>query len=72
MAIERIDLKKCIGCRTCLKVCSCDVIRLDANGKPSIKYKDECCLCLYCQEDCPTGAIYVSPHKYVKQLQAWG
>ena len=72
MAIERIDKEKCIGCGTCVNVCSSDVIRMGADGKPHIRYKDECCVCLYCQEDCPAGAIYVAPDKYVKQLQAWG
>ena len=72
MAIERIDLEKCIGCGMCVNVCSCDVIRLDGRGKPYIRYQDECCLCLYCEKDCPVGAIYVSPEKSMKQLQAWG
>lgn len=72
MAIEKIDLGKCVGCGTCRNVCSCDVIRLDDKGMPYIKYKDECCVCLYCMEDCPTGAIYVAPEKYLKQKNAWG
>lgn len=72
MAIERIDRDKCIGCGICRNVCSCDVIRLDENSEPYIRYQDECCLCLYCAEDCPVGAIYVTPDKYMKQLQAWG
>lgn len=72
MAIERIDDKKCVRCGHCRDVCSCDVIRLDAEQRPVIQYKDECCLCLYCMEDCPTGAIYVSPEKTTRQLQAWG
>lgn len=72
MAIERIDLNKCIGCGTCVAICSCDVLRMGEDRHPYIRYQGECCLCLYCQEDCPTGAIYVSPDKYFKQLQAWG
>ena len=72
MAIERIDREKCIGCETCKKVCSCDVIRMDQDHKAYIKYKNECIVCLYCEIDCPVGAIYVSPEKMNKQLQAWG
>lgn len=72
MAIERIDYDKCVRCGTCVNVCSCDVIRLDDERKPFIKYKDECCVCLYCMEDCPADAIYVSPEKYLKQKNAWG
>ena len=72
MAIEKIDLEKCIGCGTCKDVCSCDVIRIGEDGKPFIRYENECCLCLYCMEDCPVGAIYESPERTFKQLQAWG
>lgn len=72
MAIERIDYEKCIGCGQCVNVCSCDVIRMNENGLPFIRYKDECCLCLYCMKDCPAAAIHITPDKYVKQLQAWG
>lgn len=72
MAIEHIDREKCIGCGMCRDVCSCDVFRLDEQGRPVIRYEGECCLCLYCVEDCPMGAIYVSPEKNFKQLQAWG
>lgn len=72
MAIERIDLDKCIGCGRCRKLCSTDVIRIGEDGKPYIKYKEDCIVCLYCEWDCPTGAIFVSPLKEYKQLQAWG
>lgn len=72
MAIRKIDYEKCIGCGMCRDVCSCDVIRLDNQHRPVIQYQNECCLCLYCAEDCPTGAIDISPEKYMKQLQAWG
>lgn len=72
MAIERINKEKCIGCGTCVKVCSCDVIRMGDDGKPYIRYPEECCLCLYCREDCPVDVIYISPDKSFKQLQAWG
>ena len=72
MAIERFDYEKCIGCGICKDACTCDVIRMGEDGKPFIKYKDECCVCLYCVEDCPVGAVYVAPEKYLKQKNAWG
>ena len=72
MAIERFDYNKCIGCGVCMNACTCDVIRMDEAGKPYIKYPDECCVCLYCMEDCPVDAVFVSPYKYLKQKNAWG
>ena len=72
MAIEKFDYDKCIRCGMCRDVCSCDVIAIDEEKKPYIRYKEECCLCLYCMKDCPAGAITITPDKYVKQLQAWG
>jgi NAD-dependent dihydropyrimidine dehydrogenase PreA subunit len=72
MVIENIDHEKCNGCGLCVKVCSCDVIRMDENKKAVIKYPEECIVCLYCEEDCPQKAIYVSPVKNFPLLTAWG
>lgn len=72
MAIERIDKEKCIGCGLCKKICAMDVIRMGDDNKAFIKYPTECIVCLYCEQDYPVGAIYVSPVKAYKQLQAWG
>ena len=38
----------------------------------TIKYVDDCQLCLYCERDCPQKAIYVSPEKKITPLIAWG
>jgi NAD-dependent dihydropyrimidine dehydrogenase PreA subunit len=72
MAIERIDRELCDGCGICVNACSSDVIRMDEEGKAVIKYADECIVCLYCEEECPTRAISVSPVKTVRLLNAWG
>ena len=72
MALERIDKEKCVGCGKCRMICAMDVIAMGEDNKAYIKYPTECVVCLFCEEDCPTGAIYVSPEKYYKQLQAWG
>lgn len=72
MAIERIDPELCTGCGICVNSCSCDVIRMGEDNKAHIEYPDECIICLYCEEDCPAHAIYVSPVKTVRLLKAWG
>ena len=72
MAIERIDKEKCNGCGNCRLVCAMDVIAMGDDGKPVIKYPADCIVCLFCEQECPTQAIYVSPTHDFKQLQAWG
>ncbi len=56
MTIEVIDLKKCIGCGTCMKSCPMDVIRMKS-GKPEILYPEDCQICHHCDLYCPVGNI---------------
>jgi NAD-dependent dihydropyrimidine dehydrogenase PreA subunit len=72
VAIESIDKGKCTGCGTCVRICPQDVLRMDKDGKPFIKYIDDCIVCMYCEEDCPTKAIFVSPVKTNPILLSWG
>ena len=72
MAIESMDKEKCVGCGNCRLVCATDVIAMGEDGKPYIKYPQDCIVCLFCEQECPTKAIYVSPRHDFKQLQAWG
>ncbi|MBI4334493.1 MAG: hypothetical protein HY673_24825 [Chloroflexi bacterium] len=70
--IKSIDKTKCQACPLrapgrCPVVEDCfqDVIRLDREGYPYIKYRRNCCNChaLYwfaCQQDCPSQAVEVS------------
>lgn len=72
MAIERIDKEKCTGCGLCVKNCNMDVIRMGKDGKPYVKYEQDCIVCMYCEEDCPTQAIFVSPYRHQPYLLSWG
>ncbi|MGN0994855.1 MAG: 4Fe-4S binding protein, partial [Butyricicoccus sp.] len=33
---------------------------------------DDCIVCMYCEEDCPAQAIFVSPVKMQPYLLSWG
>lgn len=73
MAIDKIDQELCNGCGMCVNSCSMDVIRMDDEGKKAIiKYPEDCMLCGWCLEDCPTNAIHVSPGKTFPLMVSWG
>ena len=70
MAIEQINPDVCNGCGICVESCTQDVIRMEAE-KAVIKYPEDCMSCLYCEWDCPTGAIYTTPQRNFPPLIAW-
>ncbi len=65
MTIKTIDKIKCTGCKICIDACPMDVIRFDEETETAvIKYEKDCICCYNCEEDCPTGAIYVDPLRF--------
>lgn len=68
MAIERINPETCTGCGNCVRACGCDVIRMDqTTGKARIAYQEDCMVCGFCADDCPVGAVVLTParlHSY--------
>ena len=56
-AMECFHCGKCTGCGTCVNVCPGDVLAMK-NGKPYVRYPDECIHCSACMLDCPSGAIF--------------
>lgn len=73
MAIENIDISKCIGCGKCRDICPVDVIRIDKQlNKAFIKYGQDCMLCQLCLIVCPTNAITLTKEKHDKIITSWG
>ena len=72
MPIEKVDSEKCNGCEICVDGCPMDVIRFDEEKKKAfIKYSKDCIVCYNCEQDCPVGAIYVTPQKGTMVPPAW-
>ncbi len=60
-----IDTELCNSCGVCIERCPMDIIRLDENGVPYMKY-DECWYCGVCEEDCPEKALKIDLPYLVK------
>ena len=72
MAIESIDVDKCIGCGQCVLTCPMDVLRMDTKTKKSkVVYPEDCQICSWCREYCPTDALVITPYKYNERMTAW-
>ena len=52
------DRERCTGCGRCYELCPLDVIAWE-EGRPFVKYPDECQLCFICQVECPVEAVKV-------------
>lgn len=68
MTIREINTALCETCITRIKSgcpvidsCPVDVLRIGKEGKPDIAYPGDCDSCFLCQDDCPNGAIEVTP-----------
>lgn len=72
MAIEKIDLNLCSRCGMCEKYCPVDVIRMDGNNTPTIRYPEDCMVCGLCEDRCPSKAIEVTPYKNNIAVPCWG
>lgn len=69
--IQTIDTARCIQCKTCVEICTKDIIRWDEKENHSyVKYFDDCQTCYDCEISCPGGAIYVHP-KHKEKVYPW-
>ena len=72
MAIQSVDTRKCIGCKTCVSTCPMDVFRMNEKTEKAVTtYPDDCQLCQLCCVYCPKQAITVTPEKQMPVLTAW-
>jgi NAD-dependent dihydropyrimidine dehydrogenase PreA subunit len=72
MAIQPIDDEKCTGCERCVFACPVDVIRMDRSSQKAVAlYPEDCMCCALCEDECPVGAIYVSPEKHDPLMVSW-
>lgn len=54
------------GCRNCINFCPGDLIYF-SNGKPEVKFQDECWFCGICAQVCgPKAIAYIFPEQILK------
>lgn len=63
---HRVDLDKCISCRTCSNICPTGAIQPEKKFTAKIT---ECTDCLNCLESCPTKAISFGRKREIAQQQ---
>ena len=56
MYVITIDEAKCTQCGECIKMCPCEVYKLE-NGKVTVGSTDDCSNCQSCQSVCAPVAI---------------
>lgn len=57
----KIDYRRCNGCKTCYRLCPCDVFTWDEEKKqPEVAYNEECWHCGICWMECPKRAIEIT------------
>jgi NAD-dependent dihydropyrimidine dehydrogenase PreA subunit len=44
---------------------------MTCGSRPTIAYPEDCMVCLYCERDCPTHAIYVAPERSQPHMTPW-
>jgi len=53
----KINKNKCVGCKRCVEVCPGNLIKIDENGKATIRSPLDCWGCTSCLKECHVKAI---------------
>jgi NAD-dependent dihydropyrimidine dehydrogenase PreA subunit len=61
----RVHLQRCNRCGTCVEMCPMDVLRLDSQGLPAMRYPDDCWFCQICEIHCPRRALVLAEIPYL-------
>ena len=59
MKVVKIDNEKCIKCSKCYDNCPEDVLAINEEGYPYLKYEGECWFCGICWMNCPKRCIEI-------------
>ncbi|MEM2258982.1 MAG: 4Fe-4S dicluster domain-containing protein [Candidatus Thermoplasmatota archaeon] len=54
------EKEKCIGCKTCIKVCPAKAIEFKENEKKIRIYVGRCIFCSQCNDVCPVSCLHMS------------
>jgi ferredoxin len=74
MGTAKVDLRKCIGCGTCIKVCDqvAKAISWDNQKKRKVSIDPEKCLgCGACVPKCPVQAIFLTAEGAYRPSYSW-
>lgn len=72
MSVIRVDLNKCIGCRSCVDICPCDVFYLDeAAHKSVMAYPGNCQSCGQCDLNCKGRSLGMTNDMYGYPITAF-
>jgi adenylylsulfate reductase subunit B len=55
----KFNREDCVKCNKCVDLCPGDVLEMDEQDGPVVRYADECWHCGNCRIDCPSGAVQI-------------